>query len=142
MSTEIIFYLLPENNMDACLRSICQLVAKYYHPEKKIYLRTSTPTMSQQLDDLLWTFHDISFLPHQILANNLQTTSAPILLSDKLPSNAEGDVLFNLSDEIPSFYARFKQVIEIIVNDEKLKAAGRIRYKYYKEHGCNIIKMQ
>ncbi|THA38965.1 DNA polymerase III subunit chi, partial [Streptomyces sp. A1136] len=44
-------------------------------------------------------------------------------------------VLINLSGNTPEHFARFERMFEIISSDEADKAAGRDRYRFYKERG-------
>jgi len=103
----------------------------------------SYPTMdaseheAQKLNELLWTFRDISFVPHSIDPHSIDKP-APIQIGSTKPHTSHNDILINLTPEIPAFYANFARILEIIPNNTTLKASGRKKYKYYQEHGCKL----
>jgi DNA polymerase-3 subunit chi len=44
-------------------------------------------------------------------------------------------VLINLASEVPEFFSRFERLIECVDHEESVKAAGRQRFRFYREHG-------
>ncbi|NLC24352.1 MAG: DNA polymerase III subunit chi [Oxalobacter sp.] len=92
-------------------------------------------TQLARLDEALWTFSDQDFLPHA-LANDPRAFRAPVILTDndtiELPHH---QVLVNLSDTIPSCFARFERLLELVSTDEADTAAGRERYAHYRQRG-------
>ena len=137
MSPQVNFYLLKETNLDEYYRQTCLLVEKHFQPHKKTYIYTGAPSVSQQIDTLLWTFHDVSFLPHAIYKPG-GTTSMPIVIIDDGTTNASGDILVNLAPIVPSCYNQFAQVLEVVLNEENYKKDAREKYKFYKGQNCNI----
>lgn len=133
MTITIDFYLLTEPSFEATLRPLCHLVEQHYQPDARIYIHTPSRTITQQLDDLLWTFHDISFLPHASIDNN--PNDVPILLGDANTANPSGNLLINLTSTVPNFYANFKKILEIVPSEDLAKAEARKRYKFYKSLG-------
>lgn len=87
------------------------------------------------LDQALWTFSELDFLPH-VAADHPLAAQTPIVLanpdSTDLPHH---QVLINLSSTTPSYFARFERVIELVGCDETEIAAGRERWLYYKDRG-------
>ncbi|HEY4542575.1 MAG TPA: DNA polymerase III subunit chi [Noviherbaspirillum sp.] len=87
------------------------------------------------LDAALWTFSERDFIPHVALSDPL-AAATPIVLS------AQGDaefphhqVLVNLGREAPAHFARFERLIELVGSEEAERAAGRERYRHYRERG-------
>jgi DNA polymerase IIIc chi subunit len=54
---------------------------------------------------------------------------------DDLPHH---DVLLNLADEWPPFFATFTRLLEVVGTDEADKEAARARYVFYKKRGYDI----
>jgi DNA polymerase-3 subunit chi len=54
---------------------------------------------------------------------------------DAAPDLPEADVLIILTDERPTFYARFKRVIEIVDGDDQSKLNAREHYRFYRDCG-------
>jgi DNA polymerase-3 subunit chi len=57
----------------------------------------------------------------------------PILIHDSPDPKGERQLLINLSASIPSYFAQFERVIELVT--EQNKALAREHYSYYKERG-------
>jgi DNA polymerase-3 subunit chi len=128
MPTDIDFYLLSCNSLDACGVFICRLIEKAYHQGHQLYIYTVSTQNTQKFNELLWTFRDTSFVPHP----------GPVQIGHSAPPPEYNDILVNLTPEAPSFYANFKRVLEIIANDATLKTAGRKKYKIYQRDGCKL----
>lgn len=87
------------------------------------------------LDDALWTFSDLDFLPH-VMAGDSLAAQTPVILSNndgaELPHH---QILINLSSNAPTHFARFERMFEIISADDSDKSAGRERYRFYQQRG-------
>ena len=59
----------------------------------------------------------------------------PILIGDGSSDTEEHEVLINLAPEVPMFFSRFERLIECVDHDDGVKAAGRERFRFYREHG-------
>jgi DNA polymerase III subunit chi len=138
MANEIHFYILAEITLDDCYRQVCHLIEKHYEPDKNIYIHTTSRSVTELLNDLLWTFHDTSFLPHAIFAHN-EAKNIPILIGDDPKANPTGDILVNLTEDIPPFYHQFQKIFEIVPDEEIAKIAARTHYQFYKEQGYKLI---
>src|SRR5688572_11838026 len=57
------FYVLSADAPDARLRYACRLAERAVEQGCQVYIQT--PDV-QRLDDMLWTFSDGSFLPHEV----------------------------------------------------------------------------
>lgn len=101
--------------------------------QPSIYVHTSSPNESEQLDQFLWTYRDDSFLPH----NQVNAGEAPIMIGhENPPTNAT--TLVNLTNQIPGFYKQFQQVIELVFGDAATQQAARERFKQYREAGLEL----
>jgi DNA polymerase-3 subunit chi len=113
----------------------CRLVRKARAAQCKIVLLGKDRNELTQLDQLLWSFSEQDFIPH-VHAGDPLAAQTPVILTDseavELPHH---HVLINLSGNTPEHFARFERMFEIISSDEADKAAGRDRYRFYKERG-------
>ena len=89
------------------------------------------------MDRALWTFSDQDFLPHA-LANDALAVNSPVILTDQVDDMPHHDILINLSGALPSPFAKFDRVIEIVAQDEDDIVAGRDRYGYYRQRGYSL----
>lgn len=115
----------------------CRLVrkARTASSDSRIVLRTQNRQELAELDQALWTFSQLDFLPH-VIAGDAHAEATPIILTDNdetpLPHH---DILVNLSAETPAYFASFERMFEIISMEEADKAAGRERYRFYQQRG-------
>ena len=87
------------------------------------------------LDQALWTFSQNDFLPHAEVGDAV-AEQTPILLADGAQTELPHyDILINLSGSVPSQFAQFARMIEIVSSDSGDIAAGRERYAHYRERG-------
>ena len=123
------------SNVPNKLAYACRLVRKARAAQCKIVLLGRDRNELTQLDQLLWSFSEQDFIPH-VHAGDPLAAQTPVILTDseavELPHH---HVLINLSGNTPEHFARFERMFEIISSDEADKAAGRDRYRFYKERG-------
>ncbi len=131
--TRIDFYQITQSQHSA-EGLVCKLCHKAYQHQQHVLLLTANQQQSDHFDQLLWTSSDDSFLPHdQAEQPGLLT---PILINHQADPRGERQVLINLSEEIPLFFAQFERVIELVTEDNKPQA--RAHYSYYKERGYQL----
>jgi DNA polymerase-3 subunit chi len=128
------FYLLPEPSIIACGRYICQLVEKEYQNKHRIYIYVESEKMADYFNDLLWTFSDTSFVPHNIY-EDYANSQVPVQVGCVSEPKEHSDILINLTANALSLSLVVQRILEIVPNDEALRAAGRKKYKFYKENG-------
>lgn len=110
---------------------VCKLCHKAYQSRHQVLLLTSGQQHSDRLDQLLWTSDDESFLPHD--QQEQEGLLTPILINHQADPRGERQLLINLSDEVPLYFAQFERVIELVTEDNK--ALARQHYSYYKDRG-------
>jgi DNA polymerase-3 subunit chi len=132
--TQVDFYLLADQDGEGRLRFTCRLVEKAYSQGRRVYVNAASDTEVEDLDRLLWTFRDGSFVPHGPLgaADPLLT---PVLLGCGREPGDEDDVLINLTADVPGFFSRFDRVAEVIDADPERRRCGRERYRFYRDRG-------
>ncbi|MCC7120597.1 MAG: DNA polymerase III subunit chi [Gammaproteobacteria bacterium] len=135
--TRIDFHVLPTQGRRQHDVYVCELVQQAYQDGRRVHLHCLDDDMVTALDDLLWTFHDTSFVPHAV-AGSAEAAAAPVLLAASLATPATADLLINLHVDVPPFFSRFEQVVETTGEDERAKAQARKRYKFYKDRGYPI----
>lgn len=133
--TRIDFYVLDDTDPGQRLRTACRLIGKAYGLGHRIHVHTGSRALSMQLDELLWTFRDVSFIPHQVEGEDAE---CPVqICHEREPANA-GDILVNLDTQVPLFFSRFERVAEIVNQDPAIRDAGRERYRFYKDRGYDL----
>ena len=133
------FYVLAEASATARLKVACRIAEKAYLASQTVLVWHTDRGELETLDELLWTFADTSFVPHEWLgAGGPAGAEAPVLLGME-PPNAPMDVLINLdfSAEPPPFLAQVARVAEIVDGEPSRRDAGRARFKAYRQKGLS-----
>ncbi|MBT8092156.1 MAG: DNA polymerase III subunit chi [Gammaproteobacteria bacterium] len=115
----------------------CRLAEKAYRLDHTVYLHTMTHADALQLDELLWTFRDGSFVPHA-LADDTDSTPAPVTIGCNADIGETRDVLINLCDEVPAFADKFARVAELVTSDDECRRLSRQRFVEYRGKGHSI----
>ncbi|MBL8200731.1 MAG: DNA polymerase III subunit chi [Chromatiales bacterium] len=137
--TRVTFYVLTGADSGSRLGYACRLAEKAYKLQHRIHAHAVDSSMARNLDELLWTFRQGSFVPHELLAQGGTPPLAPVTIG---AADAEGqaeppaaDLLINLATEVPAFYRRFPRVAEIIDGSPAGREAGRARHRFYRAQG-------
>ena len=133
------FYILESSNPGGRMQFACRLMEKAYGLENTVYAHTATAADAHELDDLLWTFRQGSFIPHERVGMASSSSSAPVRIGTPEECAAEGDLLINLDHTVPDFAGSFSRVAEIIGGDAATVQAGRARFKHYRDQGIEPV---
>jgi DNA polymerase III subunit chi len=130
------FYVSDEAGEVARLRLACRIAEKAYLAQQKV-LCYADAALLPRFDELLWTFGDGSFVPHDTITREGTACDAPVALtSGPLPADPfiapEASVLINLADTVPPFFERFARVAEFLDGRPEVRSAGRERFKAYR----------
>lgn len=139
--TEVDFYILKDEAPQAGMQFACRLAEKIFKDGHQVYINTTSGQQLKQLDDLLWTFRQGSFLPHAVCTSN-EPEAAPILLGHAIEPDGPSDVLVNLAEDIPAFFSRFSRVTELVSGDDTQREMARTHYKFYKDRGYTVRSHQ
>ncbi len=135
--TRVDFYILQDVGPDARHRFTCKLTEKAYKQGHQVYINTASDRQMKQLDDLLWTFRDGSFIPHDCYCSG-EHTAEGVLLGHDVEPDGPSDVLINLANDIPPFFSRFNRVAELVAGDDAERESARTRYRFYKDRGYTL----
>ncbi len=126
--TQVDFYIL-ESKQDDAVRLACRLAEKAWKEGNTVFIHTSSEAAAAQIDKLLWTFSQGSFVPHALAVEQDNTVSVCVG-QGAAPSQA-AEVLVNCGDGIPDFFSHFKRILEPVAGDDDSLQAGRSRYRDY-----------
>jgi DNA polymerase-3 subunit chi len=140
-ATQVDFYLLAAADPRARLTTACRIAEKAYDQGLRVAVRTASPSETAELDELLWTFSDRSFVPHAVWpAEPAIAEQTPVLIASGALPGSHSDVLINLATDSPAEPTRFARICEIVGSDEVLKRRARIRWRSYSEAGLAPVK--
>jgi DNA polymerase-3 subunit chi len=132
--TKVDFYLL-DDSADSRERFACRLTEKAWRHGHRVYLLAPDKPAAHELDDLLWTFSQGSFVPHAVCGQEADADVHPVLIGHTEPPAALSDVLISLSPEVPAWFSRFTRVAELVGTSEDDKARARDHFRFYRERG-------
>ncbi len=129
------FYILSDGT--SIDRFACNIAAKAWSKGNRVHIHTQSEQMAENIDSLLWTYRDISFVPHEIFFGEVsQETLVTIGFSEQYPESTQ--VIINLDNDIPDFVNNFDRIIEIAGGNESTKQLARQRYRKYKDDNYEI----
>ncbi len=134
-----LFYIL--NKAEDLKISVCKIIKEYYKKKYKIFVSSRSDDLVNELNNLLWTFEQISFIPHCTTKN--YDKNSPILLSgkDSFPKTInlkEYDVWLNLDDEMEENYTDFEIILEIVSQNEEERILSRKKYLNYQKNNFEV----
>jgi DNA polymerase-3 subunit chi len=160
MTERVDFYVLKSSTAIKRWTFACRLTEKAYLRDLKVVLYGETAAEVEAMDELLWTFSERSFVPHEIVRGRpaggavagggatpvaCATTGlaaaglaaaglAPAVhITQELESVEAADLLVNLGARLPERLDRFARIAEIIDADEDRRRLGRERFKAYRD---------
>lgn len=131
--TSIDFYTHVADRLEIAAR----LVAKAFAQHGSVRVLTPDAATTDALDRALWLRPPIAFLPHCRVASAL-AGQTPIWVDHVDDHPGPATVLINLQPTPPSFFSRFQRLAEIVGIEDADAAAGRERYRYYRERGYEL----
>ena len=139
------------SNVSDKLEYACRLTRKIWsatsegQPVRQIVMVGEKDDL-KKLDQLLWSFSGIDFLPHCFIGDEA-ASETPIVLTDDFASPSLGnvphaDVMIHLGmrmpADVPALVARFPRIVEVVTVNEAERLAGRERYKAYRDLGHEL----
>ena len=134
------FYSIEENHdINLC---ICRFVRHLFKKDESIIIIDSNDKL-EELDRLLWSFEQNSFLPHKIYNNGDMIDTPIILLSiqnlDKLKIFNKYTSVINNYDNALSTLENNMKIYEFVDNNESNKSKSRKKFLEYKKNNFTLI---
>jgi DNA polymerase III subunit chi len=105
----------------------CRLLRKAQAAGTRVVVHGPGAVLNQ-LDQALWTFDALSFVPHLRLPAGAKPSAAqartPTWLVEDVAAVPDRDVLVNLSPSMVDGWETFARVIEVVPADDQAVAAG------------------
>lgn len=112
----------------------CRLIRKVRKAGQKAVVFCDDEARLRQLDEALWTFAPLEFIPH-LMGSDPLADRTPVLLTSRVAELPHHEVLVNLGSTLPQFFTRFRRLVEVVGEDPEDRAQARQRYRYYKDRG-------
>lgn len=137
------FYLLSQkfeqqNKSDYIEQFACKLITMQWRSGKTILVTCENKQQATKIDEILWTFDQDSFLPHNLFGKNIHHAPITIYWNQYYYDNQPRDLLINLMQKNMSFFFNFNEIIDFVPIPDVLKKWARYRYQSYKRNGFQI----
>jgi DNA polymerase III subunit chi len=129
------FYVLSGTEERPRLKLGCRIAEQAYLAGQRVFVWLDEPQGLARFDDLLWTFADRSFVPHEVYLEPQQWQETPVLLGCGAQPAQPYDLLVNLGSAIPETAAHAARVAELVDADEQRRRAGRERFRQWRDRG-------
>ncbi|MDK2777560.1 MAG: DNA polymerase III subunit chi [Pseudomonadota bacterium] len=136
--TQVDFYILAAQTHDERALFACRLAEKAFSRGNRVLIQTDSEQAARQLDELLWTFREESFIPHALLSGDDAADDCPVNIGWQQDPGHHHDVILNLSAEMPSFFGRFQRFINIVIQQDDVLDYTRNHYRFLKDRGYPI----
>jgi len=132
------FYVLPASGEAARQLFACRLAEKAYRLKHTVHICTHSRASAEQIDDLLWTFRDGSFVPHEMAEPGSSAAQSPVTIAEASNAASGSDLLINLGAGAVENCDSFARIAEIVTSDEDGRQESRRRYARYREQGHDL----
>jgi DNA polymerase-3 subunit chi len=132
------FYILNQAGQHSRQTFACRLAEKAYGLKNTVHIQVPSDSDAERLDELLWTFRDGSFVPHERFSKSTSPAESPITIGCGDEPIDGRDLLINLCDEIPGCFGAFPRVAELVTSDDDCKQLSRKRFATYRDQGHSL----
>lgn len=119
-------------------RFACKLAEKAYRLRNSVHLNIDDQQLAGELDELLWTFRDGSFVPHEVIRANQAEIESPVTIGSSPPPAGNAMLVINLAGDIPENTGDIPRIAEIVSGDDASRRLSRQRYARYRELGHTL----
>ena len=139
MSARADFYLIDKPRFrEQPLLLVCELAKRCHGTGKSTLVLCASAQQAEELDDLLWSFEEDSFIEHQIAGLDEDEADVPVLI---VPPGIDAPLrpyVINLrADAAPK---GFERVLEVVPDDPDARAPLRERWRQYQAYGITPVK--
>jgi DNA polymerase-3 subunit chi len=134
MTERVDFYVLKTAAAKQRWTFACRLIEKAYLRDLRVVVVNETLADATELDELLWTFNERSFIPHKICLDEKSVDlETPVHLMVDCAATPGAQLLVNLANALPAQLPQYTRVAEIIDADDERRRFARERFKAYRE---------
>jgi DNA polymerase-3 subunit chi len=137
------FYLVVSPRFAAePLLLVCELAKKAFASGQPCVILCASEAQAETLDDLLWSFDEDAFIPHQIAGQDDDGSDAEVdvLLAPPGTDVPLRPLLINLRDG--AFEGDFQRVLEVVPPDPAAREPLRQRWRAYQARGFTLNKYE
>jgi DNA polymerase III subunit chi len=132
------FYLIAKPRFsEQPLLLVCELARKAYAAQQPTLILTRDFAQAEALDELLWSFDDDTFIPHQLAGDDDDDHIAVLIAPPGVETPARA-LTINLREQCPQTYG--DRVLEVVAADPAEREGSRTRWREYQRLGFELNK--
>lgn len=135
--TAVNFYILPDSDLDKRLHFVFRLVEKAFAQHLPTLIIAADDVQLQDINQLIWRAQPSSFIPHEMIDEELVAPLPSILLTDSVskiaPLDFSPQVVIDLSHEATPL--SFPKIMLVANQHEEVLANARMKYQSYANFG-------
>ena len=132
------FYLIQKPRFrEQPLLLVCELARKAFDANLPTLVLARDAEQAEQLDELLWSFDDDAYIPHQ-LAGDDEDDLAPVLIATPDTDTPMRALVINLRDAMVP--GNVERVLEVVPANDGSRGPLRERWKQYQARGFDLKK--
>ncbi len=113
------------------------LVQEALQKRHLVTVLTNNEIVATEIKAALWEADETSFIP-SVMASHPLAVETPVVINWQQKELYQDDILINLTQAQPTVFSRFRQLVELVGNEDEDKQAGRARFKFYRDRGYDI----
>jgi len=119
------FYLIDKPRFrEQPLLLVCELARKAFAAQQPLLILTRDFAQAEAVDELLWSFDEDSFIPHQLAGDEDDATTAVLIVPLGLET-ADRPLVLNLRDACAP--GNYQRVLEVVPADPAAREGSRTR---------------
>jgi DNA polymerase-3 subunit chi len=120
--------------------TLCRWVERFYREGKKVQVVTDSTMAAQHVDQMLWTFSDVSFIPHAIVTHEPDgTVREAVLITTGVRRLAGYPVLVADAAVDLDFMLGFPIGVHFVLTDApERRQESRLLWQSAKERGAHL----
>lgn len=133
--TQADFYILAGQQRQDQWLFACRLAEQLQRKGRHVLLQVDDEQTAIELDQYLWTFREDAFVPHACLNSAEAPVDCAVSISWHDDPQHHHDVLISLGGSLPPFFARFKRLVEVVIQEDRVLEKTREHYRFLKDRG-------
>ncbi|MDW7709982.1 MAG: DNA polymerase III subunit chi [Deferrisomatales bacterium] len=118
--------------------ALCRQVEAAYEAGERVCVQAGSEAEARRLDELLWTFRDEAFVPHDLCRGELRATT-PVAVGWRPGNPNDATCLVLARDAAPQEAVGFDRVVDFApVDMPDLVALTRRRYRAFRDAGFAV----
>ena len=132
------FYLIAKPRFsEQPLLLVCELARKAFAAQQSTLILTRDFPQAEELDELLWSFDEDAYIPHQLAGDDDDANTAVLIVPPGIDASAR-PLMINLREQCPQSYG--ERVLEVVAANPEEREGSRVRWREYQRLGFEVNK--